>query len=345
MIYATDSGLYCEPGNFYIDPWRPVERAIITHAHSDHARLGSRSYLCTRASESILRYRLGPEVSIQTADYGERVNINGVAVSLHPAGHILGSGQIRIEHKGDVWVVSGDYKTQADPTCAPLEPLPCNTFITESTFGLPIYRWPRDQFVFEQINNWWQKNRADGKTTLLLCYALGKAQRILYGVDASIGPIYTHGAVEALNELYRLNGVILPNTARASQFSRSKDYAGSLILAPPSVQGTPWLRRLGNLSIGFASGWMRIRGMRRRRAIDRGFVLSDHADWPGLLETIEATGAERVFVTHGYSQILTRYLNEHGIRAGVMETQYEGEADEPATAPDEVAPDQDSGDI
>lgn len=328
MIVVTEAGLYCQEGDFYIDPWLPVERAILTHAHADHARSGSNSYLCAQPAAHILRHRLGPTASIQTANYGEPIKMHEATVSLHPAGHILGSAQVRVEHKGEVWVVSGDYKLGPDPTCEPFELVKCNTFITESTFGLPIYRWLADHVVFEQINSWWQQNILDGRTSLLLCYALGKAQRILHGIDAGTGPIFTHGSVQVLNDVYRSSGINLPETRSVTDQMKGTSFSGALILAPLSVQGTPWLRRLGNISTGFASGWMRIRGMRRRRALDRGFVLSDHADWNGLLATIAATEAEQVFVTHGYSQVLVRHLTECGINAAVMETKFEGEAED-----------------
>ncbi|MBX9694473.1 MAG: ligase-associated DNA damage response exonuclease [Cyanobacteria bacterium] len=332
MILATDKGLYCEEGDFYIDPWRPVERAVITHAHSDHARAGSRSYLCARQSAGVMRYRIGPDISVQTVEYGETVRMNGVTISLHPAGHILGSAQVRIEHRGEVWVVSGDYKTLPDPTCEAFEVVRCNTFITESTFGLPIYRWTSSLHVLEQINSWWSKNAQEGKASLLLAYSLGKAQRVIHGVDNTIGPVYTHGATEAINEIYRASGVELPMTTRVSQLGKGTSLGGALVVAPQSVQRSGWLKRLGKHSTAFASGWMRIRGIRRRSALDRGFVLSDHADWPGLLDTINATGAEQILVTHGYSDVLVRYLREQGKQAFTMETRFQGESEEPEEA-------------
>ncbi len=329
MIVATKKGLYCEKGDFYIDPWRPVARAVITHAHSDHARIGSDSYLCARSGAGILKHRLGDNVVVDAVDYGEKRSINGVELSLHPAGHILGSSQVRVEHQGEVWVVSGDYKVQADPTCDAFEPLQCNTFITESTFGLPVYKWPDDIEVFESINKWWNKNKEAGRASLLLCYSLGKAQRILKGIDASIGPIFTHGAIESLNQAYRYSGISLPHTEHVPLTKgASNKYSGSLVLAPPAVLGSAWVRRFGTVSTAFASGWMRIRGMKRRYAVDRGFILSDHADWPALLNTIEATGAGRVLVTHGYTDILVRYLREVGKDAYTMTTNFQGESEE-----------------
>ncbi len=337
LLQLNENGLYCPAGDFYVDPWRGVERAVITHAHSDHARWGSAHYLTAAPGEHLLRQRLGPDALIQPIPYGEELNHRGVRVSLHPAGHVLGAAQVRLEHDGLVVVISGDYKREADPTCLPFEPIRCHTFVTESTFGLPIYRWPGPGRVFEEINAWWRQNQEGGKASVLFAYALGKAQRILASIDASIGPILTHGAVENVNEAYRASGVSLPETRRVidEQESRRRTplFAGeprhrALVLAPPSASGSTWLRRFGPIATAFASGWMQIRGTRRRRAIDRGFVLSDHVDWPGLLETISATGAERVWVTHGYSAVLARWLREQGLDAQAVATCFEGERDE-----------------
>jgi putative mRNA 3-end processing factor len=259
-------------------------------------------------------------------EYGQSRKIGDVTVSFHPAGHVLGSSQIRVEHAGDVWVASGDYKTTADRTCAAFEPVRCNTFITESTFGLPIYRWlPQDQ-VFEQIDTWWRENQEAGRTSILFAYSLGKAQRLIAGVNAQIGPIFCHGAVQKLNEVYRESGIELPPTLPAVEQPKGYDWSRALIVAPPSCNGTPWMRKFGNVSAAFASGWMRLRGARRRESLDRGFVLSDHADWPGLLGAIEATGAEQVLVTHGYRAPLVKWLEEHGKTARSLETKFEGEA-------------------
>lgn len=325
LIELTDRGFYCAAGDFYIDPWQPVARAVITHAHADHARRGSQAYLTTTAGERVLRTRMGDGALIRTAAYGETTDINGVSVSLHPAGHILGSAQVRVAYRGEVWVASGDYKIEPDPTCATFEPVRCHTFITEATFGLPIYRWPDDRTVFDDVNAWWRHNQQQGKASLLMGYALGKAQRMLAGIDPSIGPIFTHGAVERLNHDYRESGVALPPTHYAAAIARGYDWSQALIVAPPSTHGTPWTRKFGALSSAFASGWMRIRGTRRRRAVDRGFVLSDHVDWPGLLATITATGAERVWVTHGYTNVVTRWLAEQGYDAYAVPTHFEGE--------------------
>lgn len=328
LLRITDRGLYCEAGDFFIDPWQPVDRAVITHAHGDHARWGSRHYLASAEGRRVLRTRLGADASIQSIEYGEPVALNDVRISLHPAGHILGSSQIRIEHGGEVWVVSGDYKTDPDPTCTAFEVVPCHTFITESTFGLPIYRWRAQSEVFAEMREWWLANAAANRASVIYAYALGKAQRVLAGLlDAGIGPIYTHGAVERLTRDYRESGIALPPTQHASEMPRGHDFGGALVIAPPSAAGSTWLRRFGASSPAFASGWMQIRGARRRRAVDRGFVLSDHADWPALLATIEATGAERVWVTHGYREPVVRWLRERGLEALSVASHWEGEED------------------
>jgi putative mRNA 3-end processing factor len=318
--------LYCERGGFYIDPWRPVDRAIVTHGHSDHARWGMKSYLTAQDGAEVVRLRVGREASIDGVRYGERVSINGVIVSLHPAGHILGSAQVRIEHAGEVWVISGDYKTAPDSTCVPFEPIRCHVFVSETTFGLPVYRWRPEAELFQSINAWWAENRAAGRTSVILCYALGKSQRVLSGLDASIGPILFHGAMEQLTEVYRRHGIALPLARRVTTELARETQGAAMVLAPPSAQGTPWLRKLGEKSVAMASGWMQIRGMRRRRAVDQGFVISDHADWPGLVGTIEATGAEEVWLTHGYADVMARYLAERGWRTNAISTYFEGEA-------------------
>jgi putative mRNA 3-end processing factor len=332
LIVQRPEGLYCPPGDFYIDPWRPVDRAVITHAHADHARVGHRHYLAAAKSEGVLRSRLG-EIDLQTLPYGERIAHGGVRLSLHPAGHVLGSAQVRIEHQGQVWVASGDYfvsgadadTREVNATCEPFEPVKCHCFITESTFGLPIYRWPAQREVFADINAWWQANADAGRASLLMGYSFGKAQRILAGVDPRIGPIVVHGAVEPLNKAYREAGVALPVALNVNEISDKASLQRALVVAPPSVQGSVWSRRFGDYSDAFASGWMQLRGARRRRAVDRGFVLSDHADWPGLQRAIRATGAERVIVTHGYEAIMVRWLQEQGLEAGSFHTEYDDE--------------------
>ena len=340
LVIARPQGLYCPPGDFYIDPWRPVERAVITHAHADHARAGHGQVLATAVSEGVLRSRLGAGLTLQGLAYGEAVVHRGVRISLHPAGHVLGSAQVRLEHGGQVWVASGDYFLSAhderNPTCAPFEPVRCDCFITESTFGLPLYRWAPQAEVFAEIDAWWRANAAAGRPSLLLAYSLGKAQRLLAGVDAAIGPMVVHGAVAPINAAYRAAGVPLPETATLDALdaaggrrAAAAHLRGALVVAPPSVLASAWARRLGDFSDGFASGWMALRGARRRQGVDRGFVLSDHADWPGLQRAIAATGAERVIVTHGQEAVMVRWLQEQGLQAGSFRTAYgdEGEGE------------------
>jgi putative mRNA 3-end processing factor len=325
LVVERPEGLYCPPGDFYIDPWRPVDRAVITHAHGDHARMGNAHYLASAPSEGVLRTRLGVDITLQTLAYGDTIDHHGVKLSLHPAGHVLGSAQVRLEHGGQVWVASGDYFVSGpgddNATCTPFEPVRCDCFITESTFGLPIYRWCPQREVFDDINAWWRANAAQGRASVMQCYSFGKAQRILSGLDADIGPIICHGAVQALNQVYRDEGVALPTTVMVQDVGKHA-IGTSMVIAPPSAAGSPWIRRFGDFSDAFASGWMQLRGARRRRGVDRGFVLSDHADWPGLLQAIGATGAQRVIVTHGSSQTMVRYLVEQGLQAEAFETEY-----------------------
>lgn len=325
LIKLTEKGLYCEQGDFYVDPWLPVNQAILTHAHADHTYRGNQTYLVPQEGELLSRIRLGDEAQIATQGYGATTNINGVSISFHPAGHVLGSAQVRIEYKGEVWVVSGDYKLTPDATCAPFEPVKCHHFITEATFGLPIYRWQPTDFIWQEINDWWRNNQAQGKVSVIFAYALGKSQRLLNGIDRSIGNIFTHGAVERLTQAYRASGVDLPATTYVGAVENKKEFAGSLIVAPPSAHGSSWLKKFGNYSTGFASGWMMVRGARRRKAVDRGFVLSDHADWPELQTAIQAAAAETVYVTHGFVPELVRWLNETGQQAVPLKTNYGAE--------------------
>lgn len=355
LVVSRPEGLWCEAGGFFIDPWRPVDRALITHAHADHARPGSRRYLCSAEGAGVLRARLGA-ISLDTADWGRAIDVGGVRVSFHPAGHALGAAQIRLEHRGEVWVVSGDYRVEADRSCAAFEPVRCHVFVTESTFGLPVYRWAPQASVIGEILDWWRANAAEGRASLLHCYAFGKAQRLLAGLADALGasagtaaeggalaqapgPIVCHGAVEAINRVYREAGVALPGTVPASALADRREIGSALVLAPPSAAGSSWARRFGDASDGFVSGWMQVRGARRRRALDRGFVLSDHADWPGLQQAIEATGAGRVIVTHGYEAVMVRWLRERGLDAQSFATEYGGDDDGAGEAPDVSAPD------
>ncbi len=311
MLALHPDGLYCPAGDFYVDPWGGVDRAVITHAHADRAVPGSRAYLTAAAGEALLRERAGAEATVQGVPYGEPLTIGGVTVSLHPAGHILGSAQVRIERAGEVWVISGDYKLAADPTCAPFELLRCDTFVTGAAFGLPIFRWPRAEDAMADIANWWRANQDSGKLSVLYVHPVGMAQRVLASLDRAIGPIGLHDDVERYCALYRAAGVDLPQRAAAGS---------TLILAPPG-----WKPASGRLSTAMAAGWMRIRGPRRRLSLDRGFVLSNHADWPDLLRVIEETGAESVWITHGYRGPMVRWLSEHGRAARAIEARYEAE--------------------
>jgi putative mRNA 3-end processing factor len=329
LLRLTAQGLYCEAADCHIDPWSPVPRALITHAHGDHLVWGCERYLLAADGAGVARERLGQWAGgVETVTYGEPRTINGVRVSLHPAGHILGSAQIRLEYQGEVWVVSGDYKTDPDPTCAAWEPVRCHTFITESTFGLPVYQWPAQHAVFDEINAWWRDNADAGVTSLLYGYALGKAQRLIAGLDPAIGPILTHGAVEKMTQCYRDAGVALPSTTYATAAARQPAWSRAIVVAPPSTDGSTWAGRFGDTRAAFASGWMRVRGARRRRSVDRGFTLSDHVDWPQLLGAIDATGAERVWVTHGFTGPVVRWLREHGRDAMAIATRFEGEQDD-----------------
>jgi len=337
LVVARPQGLYCTAGDFYIDPWRPVDRAVITHGHSDHARMGSAHYLATQAGAGVLRHRLGAAIALQTLPYGESILHHGVRLSFHPAGHVLGSAQVRLEAGGEVWVLSGDYKVEDDGTCAAFEPVRCHTFVTESTFGLPIYRWQPQALIFADLNAWWRGNAAAGRASLLFCYAFGKAQRLLSGLDPEIGSILLHGAMEPLTRVYREAGVRLPPTQTVASLADPLQIPGSMVLAPPSAQGTPWMRRFADYADAFASGWMQLRGTRRRRGVDRGFVMSDHADWPGLQQAITATGASRVFVTHGQVAVMVRWLREQGLDAQEFATEY-GQEDALEVAPLSLPP-------
>ena len=314
LLQQTNRGFYCPQGDFHIDPHRPVDRAVVTHAHTDHARWGSRRYLAASPSEHLLRMRMSPEAEFQFADYGQTISIGGVAVSFHPAGHMLGSAQVRLEYRGRVEVVTGDYKLGSDATCQSWQPLRCHLLVTESTFGLPVYRWPDQQSVFAAINQWWRDNREREQCSVLYGYAVGKSQRLIAGLDPEIGPIYCHGAVEKGNEAYRQTGVHLPPTMHTAKAEKSQRWAGAMVVAVPSAHG-PWLKRFGKTSTAMASGWMAIRGPRRRRSFDRGFVLSDHVDWPSLLAAVDACDPETVWVTHGYTAVVARYLKDKGRNA------------------------------
>jgi putative mRNA 3-end processing factor len=316
-------GIYCPQAGIYIDPWQPVEKAVITHAHSDHARTGSRHYLAHTDSEAILKYRLGSDLSLQTLAYGEAIVINGVRISLHPAGHIIGSAQVRLEYEGEVWVVSGDYKTRADGITIPFEPISCQHFITESTFGMPIYNFPDVHTINHDINEWISANAREGFSSVIIGYSLGKAQRILNSLQTDLD-ILLHTSV------YNTNAILGRNKHEYIQFT--PDYIKEknrsiVVVAPTAAIGSPWLKRFEPYKLAICSGWMQLRGARRRQNADKGFAMSDHADWKSLNEAVLATGAENIYVTHGYKSVFARWLREqHGLNAIEMETMYEGES-------------------
>ncbi|MEM6687784.1 MAG: ligase-associated DNA damage response exonuclease [Planctomycetota bacterium] len=327
LIRWTEKGFYCEAGDFFIDPHTGVDRAVVSHAHTDHAHWGCKRYLAASPSEHLLRMRVNADAEFTFAGYGETTKIRGVNISFHPAGHILGSAQIRLEHAGRVVVVTGDYKLGDDPTCESWQPIPCHLLVTESTFGLPIYRWKPQIEIYNEINHWWRANRDAGKCSIIYGYAVGKSQRILAGLDPSIGPIYTHGAVEKGVDAYRRSGVAMPETTYVATLPNKHDFAGSIVVAVPSAHGTSWIRRFGKASTAMVSGWMMVRGSRRRRSVDRGFVLSDHVDWPSLLKAIDESDPAMVWVTHGYTAAVARYLNETGRPAAPVDSAMRTEED------------------
>ena len=327
LIEFTDKGLYCPQGQFYIDPWKPVDRAVITHAHSDHARWGSKYYLCHHLTKPILQLRLGDN-PYQTVEWNEPVMMNGVKISLHPSGHIIGSSQIRVEYGGEVWVVSGDYKTENDGISGAFEPVRCHTFITESTFGLPIYKWKPQPEIFDEIRNWVLANNASGKTSVLIAYSLGKAQRILKPLAETGLPIFLHGAVFNVHEALLNTGIHLPAAQRVQPTTTKGETQGNIVIAPSGADGSPWIKKFSPYNVGVCSGWMQVRGNTRRSNADAGFALSDHADWNGLLSAVKATGAQKVFATHGFQASFSRYLNEQGIEAAEVKTEYGNDEEE-----------------
>ncbi|MFN5577894.1 MAG: ligase-associated DNA damage response exonuclease [Bacteroidota bacterium] len=324
LLVHTALGLYCPKADVYLDPWKPVKKAILSHGHADHARWGSSSYLCTPTAAPVIKYRLG-DINLETLPFGEEKLINGVSFSFHPAGHILGSAQIKVSYKGEIVVFSGDYKTANDGFSEAFEPVKCHTFITESTFGLPVYHWQDQKWVFNEMEEWCKNNRNNGHFSILYGYSLGKAQRILQGLPESIGSIFTHSTIEAVLNVMRNQGVSLKNTIPVNEHLTRADLLSGVIIAPPAVQNSNWLKKFEPIRNGVVSGWMALRGARRRRNADKGFVLSDHADWEGLNEAISLTGAENVFVTHGYTDILSKWLIDKGLNAHPLETNFEGD--------------------
>ncbi|AKS41389.1 ligase-associated DNA damage response exonuclease [Wenzhouxiangella marina] len=317
LLVPDAGGLYCRAGDFWIDPLRTVPRSIITHAHADHARAGAAEVFTARAGLPVLTHRIGQPEDLVGLDYGQPIELGETRITLFPAGHILGSATVRIESAQGTWGVSGDFKRTPDPTCEAFQPFDCDVWLSECTFGLPVYRWPETDQVIAEMLDWWQACRAQGRPAVLFCYALGKAQRVMAelhgaGVDE---PIWLHGAMRPLTDCYREQGIALPPTRLISEADPQEDFRGQLILAPPSAAGSSWMRRFKGHSAGFVSGWMRIRGNRRRRGYDRGFVLSDHADWPGLVGTAADMNAGRVITIHGNGEALTRHLASQGLEA------------------------------
>ena len=340
LLQLSPEGLYCPAAQAWIDPWRPVPRALITHAHADHARPGCGEYWAVGSSEGILRERLGAEINLLPVDYGQLHRIGDARVSFHAAGHVLGSAQIRLEAGGENWLVSGDYKRCADPSCAAFEPVQADVLISEATFGLPIYRWQSGAAVAAEIVAWWRS--APDRPSVLFCYAFGKAQRVLAELH-QLGvrdEVLLHGAVDRLMPPYREAGVAMPPTCPLAQLERGADLAGRLLIAPPAAHRSRGLGRFSKGQNGFVSGWMAVRGARRRRGYGRGFVMSDHADWPGLVESVKGSGASQVYVTHGQSTVLARYLSEvEGISAEPLEGHFEAERfdDEEPSTPEAAA--------
>jgi putative mRNA 3-end processing factor len=324
LLVHTALGLYCPKADVYLDPWKPVKKAILSHGHADHARWGSASYLCTPTAAPVIKYRLG-DINLETLPFGEEKLINGVSFSFHPAGHILGSAQIKVSYKGEIVVFSGDYKTANDGFSEAFEPVKCHTFITESTFGLPVYHWQDQKLVFNEMEEWCKNNRNNHHLSILYGYSLGKAQRILQGLPESVGPIFTHSTIEAVLNVMRNQGVSLKNTIPVNEHLTRAELLSGVIIAPPAVQNSNWLKKFEPIRNGVVSGWMALRGARRRRNADKGFVLSDHADWEGLNEAISLTGAENIFVTHGYTDILSKWLIDKGLNAYPLETNFEGD--------------------
>jgi putative mRNA 3-end processing factor len=321
LIEFSEKGLYCRAGDFYIDPWRPVEKAVITHAHSDHARWGSKYYLCHHDTKPLLQLRLGNN-QYQSISWNEPIYLNGVRLTLFPAGHIIGSSQVRVEHQGEIWVVSGDYKLENDGLSGQFEPVKCHNFITESTFGLPIYNWKPQQEIYSGIKEWIQKNQAQGKTSVLIAYSLGKAQRLLQPIAEVSDKLFAHGAVYNVHMALVNAGWKLPALEKVNHDTTKESLKGAVVIAPSSAEGSPWLKRFAPYEIGICSGWMQVRGNTRRKNADAGFALSDHADWKGLIEACKATEAECIYTTHGFQSVFTRYLNEQGLSSKEVKTEY-----------------------
>lgn len=321
LLTFSPKGIFCPRADVFIDPSHPVRKAVITHAHADHARWGSKHYVAQRQNKEILKLRLGQDIDLTLKSFGESFTVNGVKFSFHPAGHIWGSAQVRVEYKGEVWVASGDYKTESDHFSPSFEPVKCHAFITESTFALPVFQWKPQTETINEINAWWAENARAGKTSIICAYALGKAQRIITSVNKDIGPVFVHGAVWNVHQALNRDGANLPEVTYISEeVKRNESFAGGLIVTPSSALGTSWMRKFHPYEVANVSGWMNVRGIKKRRNSGRGFVLSDHADWDGLNWAIAETGAEKVWVTHGYTETFARWLRQQGLDARSVET-------------------------
>jgi putative mRNA 3-end processing factor len=320
LLCPKPAGLYCEPGGFYIDPVQPVERAVITHGHADHARAGHGRVLATPETLAIMAERYGKDFagSIQASAYGETHRIGEVEVRLVPAGHVLGSAQAVVEHKGLRMVVSGDYKRRRDPTCPPFEVTPCDVFISEATFGLPVFRHPDDAGEVARLIR--STRQFPERTHLVGAYALGKAQRVIRllregGWDRTI---YVHGAMDRLNRLYEAHGVDLGALAPATALDPQNKLPGEIVIAPPSAIADRWARRFADPLPVFASGWMSVRARARQRGVELPLVISDHADWDELTRTIEEVAPGELWITHGREEGLLRWAELKGVKARAL---------------------------
>ena len=334
LFKISEAGLFCPRGAFYVDPWAPVATAIITHAHADHAVKGSRRYITAESGRRVLWSRMGLHARIDGLAFGDAIDINGVKVSLHPAGHILGSAQVRAEYKGEIWVISGDYKVAPDVTCEAFEPIRCHTFVTESTFARPIFHWEPQHATFDKIHEWWRSNQEQGVASFLYGYSLGKSQRLLAGLDLKTGPVFVHRDIEAVNELYRQSGVPLPSVRTPNSGMTSEEWSRAMILQPPAARWAQGFPHVGNFSSGFASGWMVLPEGNHARRVHQGFALSDHADHGELISAVKATGADQVWVTHGYIDEFVTELRSFGLNAVAMRTP---RCRKPPKVPNEIA--------
>lgn len=327
LVRFTKKGIYCIPGKFYLDPWLPVDYAIISHGHADHARNENKHYLCQTDSKAILKHRLGADIDVESLNYDESRMVNGVKVSFHPAGHVIGSAQIRLEYKGFIVVFTGDYKVKNDYLTVPFEPIKCHEFITESTFGLPIYNWLSEEHLQKEMHDWVYKNQSHNRTSVFLGYSLGKAQRIMKLMEG-VDKMYVHSAIHNLNYAIESSGINLPHTELLTYDFKKEDLQNKIVILPPGLLGSKLLKKIPNAATAICSGWMQIRGNRRWQAVDAGFALSDHADWNGLLSAVKATEAEKVYVTHGSQAIFSKYLNEIGIPSAEVKTEYGADDDD-----------------